>query len=107
MDGYKASQLIRASEAVRRQPPMPIVAITAGSVTKANDATAYQEAGMNELIHKPFNNAKLTAIFNKCIRREGERGREERKRERREGRERGERRGERGEREKREREERE
>lgn len=67
MDGYRASQLIRASEAVRRSQPMSIVAITAGSVTKAFDATAYQEAGMNELIHKPFNNAKLSNIFNKCI----------------------------------------
>eukprot|EP00026_Physarum_polycephalum_P000596 Phypoly_transcript_00597.p1 GENE.Phypoly_transcript_00597~~Phypoly_transcript_00597.p1 ORF type:complete len:1275 (+),score=264.33 Phypoly_transcript_00597:342-3827(+) len=67
MDGYKASQLIRVSEAMRRSEPMSIVAITAGSVTKANDATAYQEAGMNELIHKPFSNAKLMAIFNKYI----------------------------------------
>jgi hypothetical protein len=67
MDGYRASQLIRASEAVKRSDPMAIVAITAGSVTKANDATAYQEAGMNELIHKPFSNAKLMTIFNKCI----------------------------------------
>ena len=67
MDGYKASQLIRAGEALRHSEAMPIVAITAGSVTKANDATAYQEAGMTELIHKPFSNAKLLALFNKRI----------------------------------------
>ena len=67
MDGCKAAQMIRASEAVRRADPTPIVAVTAGSVVKATDATAYQEAGMNELIHKPFSNAKLMAIFDKCI----------------------------------------
>jgi len=67
MDGYRASQLIRAGEAVRHQSPMYIVAITAGSVTRSNDVLSYQEAGMNELIHKPFNNAKLHAIFQKYI----------------------------------------
>lgn len=67
MDGYRATQLIRATEAMRKQQPIFIVAITAGAVAKANDMLAYQEAGMNELVHKPFNNAKLTALFHKCI----------------------------------------
>ena len=67
MDGCKASHLIRESEAARRAQPTSIIAVTAGSAAKANDATAYQEAGMNELIHKPFTNAKLRLIFDKCI----------------------------------------
>jgi CheY-like chemotaxis protein/HPt (histidine-containing phosphotransfer) domain-containing protein len=66
-DGYRAAQLIRASEVVRKIPPAAIVAITAKTTTKTSDTISYQEAGMNELVHKPLNNHKLVLIFQKYI----------------------------------------
>lgn len=73
MDGHKASRLIRAAEAAKGLPPVPIVAITAGNVSIASDVATYQEPAdakektFNELLHKPFNSVKLATIFKKCI----------------------------------------
>jgi CheY-like chemotaxis protein len=61
MDGYEASRTIRADEAASGQPRLRIVALTAHVVGAA--AEAWREAGMDDVLHKPFTIAQLA----RCI----------------------------------------
>ena len=61
MDGFEATRRIRAQEAERAQPPVPVIALTAhvaGSV-----ADAWREAGMNDYMTKPFRISDLAVCF--------------------------------------------
>jgi signal transduction histidine kinase/CheY-like chemotaxis protein len=57
MDGYEATRLIRQEEAQTGRVRVPIVALTAHVVGPAADA--WREAGMDDVLHKPFTIAKL------------------------------------------------
>ncbi|MES2704929.1 MAG: response regulator [Bacteroidota bacterium] len=60
LDGFEASKLIR-----RHLPyPTPIVGITANTV---KDTAPYLDAGMNDVLTKPYNEEKLTGIILKWI----------------------------------------
>ncbi len=61
MDGYQASRAIRDEEAASGRARIAIVALTAHVVGPAADA--WREAGMDDVLHKPFTVAKLA----RCI----------------------------------------
>jgi signal transduction histidine kinase/ActR/RegA family two-component response regulator len=58
MDGYEATRRIRADEAARGAPRVPIVALTANALQ--GEATRVAEAGMDGFIAKP---ARLSALL--------------------------------------------
>jgi two-component system sensor histidine kinase BarA len=61
LDGFEAARAIRAREAQTGQPRVPIVALTAHVVGTAADA--WREAGMDDVVHKPFTLARLGSVI--------------------------------------------
>jgi EAL domain-containing protein (putative c-di-GMP-specific phosphodiesterase class I)/signal transduction histidine kinase/CheY-like chemotaxis protein/HPt (histidine-containing phosphotransfer) domain-containing protein len=57
MDGFEATRRIRTAEREDGRPRCVIVALTAHVV--GTDADAWREAGMDDVVHKPFTIAKL------------------------------------------------
>ncbi len=57
LNGLEATRAIRAFEAERQAPPMPILALTANARQEDNDACI--EAGMDLYLSKPFDRADL------------------------------------------------
>ena len=66
LDGFDATRAIRAEEAAKQRPPVPVIALTAHVLGKA--ANAWREAGMNDVIFKPFTLAKLQGSLEKFLR---------------------------------------
>lgn len=61
LDGFDAARAIRAGEAETNRPRVPIVALTAHVVGSAADA--WREAGMDDVIYKPFTLARLGSVI--------------------------------------------
>jgi signal transduction histidine kinase/ActR/RegA family two-component response regulator len=61
LDGLEATRLIRAEEARRSLPPMPIVALTANAL--AGDRERCLAAGMDDHLAKPFTDDDLRAVL--------------------------------------------
>ena len=61
MDGYQASRAIRDEEAESGRARLPIIALTAHVVGPSADT--WRDAGMDDVLHKPFTVAKLA----RCI----------------------------------------
>jgi EAL domain-containing protein (putative c-di-GMP-specific phosphodiesterase class I)/signal transduction histidine kinase/DNA-binding NarL/FixJ family response regulator/HPt (histidine-containing phosphotransfer) domain-containing protein len=57
MDGFTATRIIRQAELAEHRKRLPIVALTAHVIGTAADA--WQSAGMDAVIHKPFTIAQL------------------------------------------------
>jgi CheY-like chemotaxis protein len=57
IDGYESCRRIRAHEAQNGLPRMPIIALTAHVV--GTSASAWKDAGMDGVLHKPFSIAGL------------------------------------------------
>jgi CheY-like chemotaxis protein len=57
MDGYEATEKIRAIESERKASPLPIIALTAGSDKEDRDRC--KRAGMNGYLTKPFSISDL------------------------------------------------
>ena len=57
MDGYDATRAIRMLEKTHNKPSIPIIALTAN--TSKNDRILCTQAGMNDVITKPFRRADL------------------------------------------------
>jgi two-component system sensor histidine kinase BarA len=58
LDGFEATRLVRGEEVARGLPRTPIVALTAHVIGAG--ANAWQEAGMDGVLHKPFTLAALS-----------------------------------------------
>lgn len=65
MDGIEATVNIRNDISGEFDPNIPIVAVTAYAF--AEDRERCYDAGMNDFIPKPINNAKLESVLNKVI----------------------------------------
>jgi signal transduction histidine kinase len=65
MDGFQATQLIRATELKESRPPTPIIALTAN--TMEGDRELCLAAGMNDFVSKPINQDALEAALRKAI----------------------------------------
>ena len=65
MDGFEATRTIRAQEAARSQPPVPIIALTAAVMLKDRQAT--EAAGMDDHVSKPIDRQQLAAALNRWI----------------------------------------
>lgn len=65
MDGFEAARAIRSAESAALQKPVPIVALTAHVVGKA--AEAWRDAGMDDVIYKPFTMAKLQTTLGRFL----------------------------------------
>jgi EAL domain-containing protein (putative c-di-GMP-specific phosphodiesterase class I)/signal transduction histidine kinase/CheY-like chemotaxis protein/HPt (histidine-containing phosphotransfer) domain-containing protein len=65
MDGFEACRRIRAAEREHGRPRCVIVALTAHVV--GTDADAWQRAGMDDVVHKPFTIAKLAQTIAKLV----------------------------------------
>jgi two-component system sensor histidine kinase BarA len=63
LDGFDATRAIRAHEAEHGAPRLPIVALTAHVVGAG--ANAWREAGMDDVVHKPFTLARLAACIDR------------------------------------------
>ncbi|MEI8145610.1 MAG: EAL domain-containing protein [Alphaproteobacteria bacterium] len=63
MDGFEATRHIRAREAAEGTPHLPIVALTAHVIGAG--AKAWEEAGMDAVLHKPFTLDALCAVIEK------------------------------------------
>jgi signal transduction histidine kinase/CheY-like chemotaxis protein len=61
LDGFEAARAIRAREAETGRARLPIVALTAHVVGTAADA--WREAGMDDVVHKPFTLARLGSVL--------------------------------------------
>ncbi|NWG45618.1 MAG: response regulator, partial [Alphaproteobacteria bacterium] len=61
MDGLSATRSWRQREAARGQAPLPIIALTAS--TLAEDRSACESAGMDDVLTKPLDLDKLTATL--------------------------------------------
>jgi two-component system sensor histidine kinase BarA len=61
LDGFEAARAIRAREAETGRARLPIVALTAHVVGTAADA--WREAGMDDVVHKPFTLARLGSVI--------------------------------------------
>lgn len=61
LDGFEAARAIRAREVETGRGRLPIVALTAHVVGTAADA--WREAGMDDVVHKPFTLARLGSIL--------------------------------------------
>ena len=61
LDGFEAARAIRAREVETGRARLPIVALTAHVVGTAADA--WREAGMDDVVHKPFTLARLGAVL--------------------------------------------
>ncbi|WP_156902221.1 CHASE domain-containing protein [Azohydromonas australica] len=65
MDGLEATRCIRALEAQRRLQRTPIVALTASAL--AEDRQRCKDAGMDDVLVKPFDMAQLTALLERFL----------------------------------------
>jgi len=65
VDGFTAAREIRASEHRDGRPRLPIVALTAHVI--GTTANAWRDAGMNDVIYKPFTLAQLGACFHRLF----------------------------------------
>lgn len=65
MDGYEATRKIREIEKERKLSPVPIIALTANA--SAEDKVLCQQAGMNDVITKPFKRADLFLSLQKWL----------------------------------------
>ena len=63
MDGYEATRAIRAEETKAGLVPVPIIALTAH--VAGSDADAWQKAGMNDYMTKPFTLKSMAACLNR------------------------------------------
>jgi two-component system sensor histidine kinase BarA len=61
MSGADTARRIRAWEESRRRPRLPIVAVTASAMT--DECRSYLEAGMDEVLAKPFTLNDLQALL--------------------------------------------
>ncbi len=61
LDGFEAARAIRTREAETGRARLPIVALTAHVVGTAADA--WREAGMDDVVHKPFTLARLGEVL--------------------------------------------
>ncbi|HET7795574.1 MAG TPA: response regulator [Rhizobacter sp.] len=60
LDGIEATRRIRAWERSARRLPTPIVAVTASVMV--DERSRYTEAGMDEVVQKPFSVEKLSQL---------------------------------------------
>jgi signal transduction histidine kinase/CheY-like chemotaxis protein/HPt (histidine-containing phosphotransfer) domain-containing protein/sugar lactone lactonase YvrE len=65
MDGYTATLKIREIELEDKLPPLPIIALTAGTTQEAQDRC--KKAGMTGHLPKPFNIADISRSLDKFI----------------------------------------
>ena len=65
MDGFEATRRIRAREAAEGMPRNIIIALTAHVVGSAADA--WREAGMDDVLYKPFTMTRLAEIIGKHL----------------------------------------
>ncbi|MBY0610890.1 MAG: response regulator [Beijerinckiaceae bacterium] len=65
MDGFEAARAIRSAEIETGRPPVPIIAFTAHVVGVA--AEAWRDAGMNDVLYKPFTMTKLQAVLENVL----------------------------------------
>src|SRR5215470_4423267 len=65
IDGFAAARAIREQEQRDGRPRLPIVALTAHVIGKAADA--WREAGMDDIVHKPFTLAQLGASLQRLF----------------------------------------
>lgn len=65
MDGFKATERIRAYEQESGLPSAPIVALTAGMTRK--DEKDCLDAGMDQVLPKPFTLSDLTSVFDRYL----------------------------------------
>ncbi|MEQ8207005.1 MAG: response regulator, partial [Woeseia sp.] len=70
MDGLQATRQIRATERVKDDGQVPIVALTANAL--AGDREECLEAGMNEYLSKPFTMDQLHAVLSMFLRNEAD-----------------------------------
>ena len=63
MDGYEATRVLRAREALSGDPRTPIVALTASAID--GDRERCLKAGMDDYLAKPFSAAQLIAMIEK------------------------------------------
>lgn len=61
MDGFTATREIRTLESLRGLDPTPIIALTAG--TSRSDKKKCLDAGMNDLVTKPFSIIQLRSVL--------------------------------------------
>ncbi len=61
MDGFEASRRLRAREQTSSEPRTPVIALTAHVVGSA--ASAWREAGMDDVLYKPFTLQGLAAVL--------------------------------------------
>ena len=66
MDGREATRAIRADEAARGLPPMPIIALTANALSE--DREACLAAGMDDYLVKPVSGEQLWAVLSRWLR---------------------------------------
>jgi signal transduction histidine kinase/CheY-like chemotaxis protein len=65
IDGFAAARAIREQEQREGRERLPIVALTAHVIGKAADA--WREAGMDDIVHKPFTLAQLGACLQRLF----------------------------------------
>ena len=65
MDGYEAARRIRQLETSEGLARLPVVALTAHVVGAA--AEAWREAGMDDVLHKPFTMAQLAGALDRAL----------------------------------------
>jgi CheY-like chemotaxis protein len=63
MDGYEATRVLRAREALSGDPRTPIIALTASAID--GDRERCLKAGMDDYLAKPFSAAQLIAVIEK------------------------------------------
>ncbi len=66
MDGFAATRAIRALEAERGHPRVPIVALTANALEE--DRRRCLEAGMDDFVSKPFERSQLEGVLSRWLR---------------------------------------
>ena len=64
LDGYEATRLIRAWEALEGRQALPIVAVTADAFVE--DQMRCREAGMDEFLAKPIKLGALADVLHRC-----------------------------------------
>ncbi len=65
VDGFEATQRIRAEESGRGLPRVPIIAVTANAL--ADDRARCLDAGMDDYLAKPFTVQDLRAMLGKHL----------------------------------------
>lgn len=65
LDGYQATKEIRRNEAQLHQTSVPIIAVTAHAISGEKERCL--QAGMNDYLSKPFDEAQLSALLQRWI----------------------------------------